>query len=717
MINIKILKIIIPAIIILCVFNGTVYSKYVVSYNNVGKVNIDRTLPIVELERTINSNTENPDVANKTQTITLTVKASDLNYKYNELNAQNIQVKVGQAISSTAKITVEEISNDNNEQKWNIKVTGVEETGQFSLIVKANNIFDKYNNGNRETTLNTAIRFDNIAPTIRVEGSKQYETNGKEDDVSVWSNTDVTTKTSDNEQVAYNEYYYNPKEKVFTGEGTRFDSPKTFTEEGYYKIVSIDTSGNKSEVIFGIDRTPPQIYKNKIVDSNLVHSDDYFESGFTVVPTDNLSGVNTIKIHTEDFGISTTGAATDGDLTSRETSTTATLYAMYEPYNIKKYYWYLKEETDDTDYKLIAETNTTNYKFTGLKKLTKYKAKCIAEDVNGIKYEAEETFDTLVGDVNVTKLPNNEGYTITITNIKDDVTYASFGTWNNQAGMTSGISWEHVKVENGRVTYTVQASKYQVQGYDTCLSTHFYWTYNKESASMDFFSGACDMNCSGKTKNDTNFRYWTPKQYTTTQDLEGKIHYYINDNAGNEIVYIYNVDRTESFRVKSFWRDQVVNQIGSNNIISETVRNDLSETYHTITLKKSVLDNIKSVSFDGMHSEKSDVEDLSLFLKKLTSLEELELKRCEFHTTFLFLNCPDTLKTVRVSEWNNNYLSIENFYNYKNIQNVYFDNLVISNTYIGGNILKSSTSMYNTLQDTVRKNGGQFVTNNVSCQK
>lgn len=74
---------------------------------------------------------------------------------------------------------------------------------------------------------------------------------------------DIIVYTSDNVAIDYNEYYYNPTEKNFDNtDGKRFDSGKTFSDEGYYKIISVDTTGNKTEIIIIIDKTPPEITVN-----------------------------------------------------------------------------------------------------------------------------------------------------------------------------------------------------------------------------------------------------------------------------------------------------------------------------------------------------------------------------------------------------------------------------------------------------------------------
>ena len=70
----------------------------------------------------------------------------------------------------------------------------------------------------------------------------------------------VKITTSDNIAIKYNEYYYNSNTNDFTGkEPCRFDNTEELREDGYYKVVGVDTSGNTTEITLLIDKTPPEI--------------------------------------------------------------------------------------------------------------------------------------------------------------------------------------------------------------------------------------------------------------------------------------------------------------------------------------------------------------------------------------------------------------------------------------------------------------------------
>ncbi len=130
--------------------------------------------------------------------------------------------------------------------------------GFLFLIIFTQVVFAKYTLSDN-TILEVYI--DKTPPVINLVGKDKNETftTSNLTDV-VKNNSEVTINTSDNIQIEKNEYYYNPLENNFNDiPSNPFDSGKEFNEDGYYKITTIDTSGNKTEIIILIDKTAPEV--------------------------------------------------------------------------------------------------------------------------------------------------------------------------------------------------------------------------------------------------------------------------------------------------------------------------------------------------------------------------------------------------------------------------------------------------------------------------
>ncbi len=106
-----------------------------------------------------------------------------------------------------------------------------------------------------------SIYIDKTPPVITVtnkDGTKESFPKTQSDVVK--RTDDVTLDTSDNIKIDHNEIYYNPTENNFDGKTpTNFDDGKKLTDEGYYKIVAVDTSGNKTEIIILLDKSAPNV--------------------------------------------------------------------------------------------------------------------------------------------------------------------------------------------------------------------------------------------------------------------------------------------------------------------------------------------------------------------------------------------------------------------------------------------------------------------------
>lgn len=125
------------------------------------------------------------------------------------------------------------------------------------------------------------VYIDKTPPTINIKSANNEQKFSLTDlDTVIKENSEIAVSTTDNIQIDYNEYYYNSVDKIFSDkEATKFDSGTVFSEDGYYKISTIDTSGNKTEIIILIDKTPPDVQVN------------YFKKGEDVAKTEIITAV------------------------------------------------------------------------------------------------------------------------------------------------------------------------------------------------------------------------------------------------------------------------------------------------------------------------------------------------------------------------------------------------------------------------------------------
>lgn len=108
------------------------------------------------------------------------------------------------------------------------------------------------------------VNIDKTPPIIIIATENTEENYTKTDLETVISkSSEILISSSDNVKIDYNEYKYNPISKDFlNSESIKFDNDTIFTEDGYYKVTSVDTSGNKTEIIILIDKTPPEVEVN-----------------------------------------------------------------------------------------------------------------------------------------------------------------------------------------------------------------------------------------------------------------------------------------------------------------------------------------------------------------------------------------------------------------------------------------------------------------------
>lgn len=111
-----------------------------------------------------------------------------------------------------------------------------------------------------QNTLQLWIYIDKTPPTIFLKNNGIEESYQNMPNDIIKKNSSVTVKTTDNIGIERNYFYYNSLDSNFLGiVSTEFEDEITLVEEGYYKIVAVDTSGNTTEIIFLIDTSAPVV--------------------------------------------------------------------------------------------------------------------------------------------------------------------------------------------------------------------------------------------------------------------------------------------------------------------------------------------------------------------------------------------------------------------------------------------------------------------------
>lgn len=127
----------------------------------------------------------------------------------------------------------------------------------LTLFIGVQNTYAKYT---MSGMLQMNVYIDKTPPVIAVTSNGTKEEFSRTQSDVIKRTSDLTIDTRDNIKIDYNEYYYNPASNNFDGKTpTRFNNGQTFTEEGYYKVVSVDTSGNRTEIIILLDKSAPNV--------------------------------------------------------------------------------------------------------------------------------------------------------------------------------------------------------------------------------------------------------------------------------------------------------------------------------------------------------------------------------------------------------------------------------------------------------------------------
>lgn len=111
-----------------------------------------------------------------------------------------------------------------------------------------------------QDSLQMSVYIDKTPPMINVITNGEKEIFSKTQTDIVKRTQDITVNTNDNIKIKTNEIYYNPSKPEFNDiESNKFEGDKKITDEGYYKIVATDTSGNKTEIVILLDKSAPNV--------------------------------------------------------------------------------------------------------------------------------------------------------------------------------------------------------------------------------------------------------------------------------------------------------------------------------------------------------------------------------------------------------------------------------------------------------------------------
>ena len=133
---------------------------------DVANMNIDRTKPKIELIEIQNTNTNYPQYANKTHTISFKIKVTEKNIGKNnfvkdffgfKLDENNINI-------SEDNFSIKEIESINEGKIYKIDIKGISGNGKLSMQIKEGVIIDKCGLKSKSQNIDSGIIIDNTAP-------------------------------------------------------------------------------------------------------------------------------------------------------------------------------------------------------------------------------------------------------------------------------------------------------------------------------------------------------------------------------------------------------------------------------------------------------------------------------------------------------------------------------------------------------------------------
>lgn len=188
--------------------------------------NIDKELPIIEIQEILNSNEEYPNYANKDAEITFNIFIKDNKKIIKILEESDIQILVNdkEIIPKTKVILTQKETED--EKNVVLKISGIEEEGKLKIKIPKDTVEDEIGHGNVEIIKDIAIEIDNTKPQATYS-QKEIE-DGK-----------IEAKIISNEKIR--------NLKGWTKENET-NIKKVFTSNVSYITEIQDLAGNKQEV-------------------------------------------------------------------------------------------------------------------------------------------------------------------------------------------------------------------------------------------------------------------------------------------------------------------------------------------------------------------------------------------------------------------------------------------------------------------------------------
>ncbi len=164
--------------LILPFLNSKTYGKYIDEKTIlVGTINIEKNKQKITLVSTENTNDDHPEYASKKHIITAKIKISEANVSEENVNWQDLQVKLDGVTTSKYTKEVKLLTKVEMESVYEIKLNNIEKDGLISLYFPQNMAIDELGVGNDLTELSLNIRIDNTAPIGRF--SESSSTNNK----------------------------------------------------------------------------------------------------------------------------------------------------------------------------------------------------------------------------------------------------------------------------------------------------------------------------------------------------------------------------------------------------------------------------------------------------------------------------------------------------------------------------------------------------------
>lgn len=140
----------------LILINGNVFGKYVFEESFVvAKINIDKTLPEIQIVKIENSNVGYEKYANKTHQIKIQVSIKKEDIQTNNFNINNMQILLGNNLSTLLKTEITKLKEENENIIYQINLQQIEGNGLLNIKLNEGIIIDSSGNKSKEKLINT----------------------------------------------------------------------------------------------------------------------------------------------------------------------------------------------------------------------------------------------------------------------------------------------------------------------------------------------------------------------------------------------------------------------------------------------------------------------------------------------------------------------------------------------------------------------------------